>query len=96
VNEGCFERWIEDECAKPYPKNHRRPREAEDTLSGNLETVMRLLKEKEVREEETAVWFLDETSPQLIVNVVRVWSFGNLVYRRTQRRMKSNTIVFMQ
>jgi hypothetical protein len=58
--------------SKPYPKDYRRPKEAEEILAGNLETVMRLLKERGIKEEEIAIGFLDETSPQLTANTVRV------------------------
>jgi len=80
--------------AKSYSKDYRRPKDAEDVLVGNLETVMRLLKEKGVREEEVAVGFLDETSPQLTANTVRVWSFGKPEMIKNTDRIKSNTIGF--
>jgi hypothetical protein len=36
---------------------------------------MHLLKEKEVKEEETAIGFLGKTSSQLLPNTVIVWGF---------------------
>ena len=62
--------------SKPYSKDYRRSKDAEDILVGNLLTVMGLLKEKDLKEKEIAIGFLDESSPQLTANTVRVWSFG--------------------
>jgi transposase len=80
--------------SKPYPKDYRRPKEAEEILAGNLETVMRLLKERGVKEEEIAIGFLDETLPQLTANTVRVWSFGKPEILKNTKRIRSNTIGF--
>jgi hypothetical protein len=55
---------------------------------------MRLLKGKGIREEEIAIGFLDETSPQLTANTVRVWSFGEPEIVKNTEKMKSNTIGF--
>lgn len=80
--------------SKPYPKDYRRPKDAEEILAGNLKTVMRLLKEKGVKEEEIAIGFLDESSPQLTANTQRVWSFGKCEIEKNTNKMKSNTIGF--
>jgi hypothetical protein len=72
----------------------RRPKEAEEILAGNLETVMRLLKKRGVKEEEIAIGFLDETSSQLTANTVRVWSFGKPEILKNTERIRSNTIGF--
>ena len=79
---------------KPYPKDYRRPANAEEVLAGNLETVMRLLKEKGLKEEEIAIGFADESSPQLTANTVRVWSFGKVEITKNTGKIKSNTIGF--
>jgi len=80
--------------SKPYPKDYRRSKDAEEILAGNLETVMRLLKEKGLKEEEIAIGFVDESSPQLTANTVRVWSFGKVEIVKNTEKMKSNTIGF--
>jgi transposase len=80
--------------SKPYPKDYRRPKEAEEILASNLETVMRLLKEKGLKEEDVAAGFLDEASPQLTANTVRVWSFGKPEIVKNTERIRSNTIGF--
>jgi hypothetical protein len=72
--------------SKLYPKDYRRAENAEEVLAGNLETVMRLLEEEGLREEEIAIGFLDESSPQIAANAVRV--------SKNTERMKSNTIGF--
>jgi hypothetical protein len=90
-----LERKTKDEnFSKPYPKDYRRPKEAEEILAGNLEIVMRLLKERGLKEEEIAIGFLDETSPQLTANTVRVWSFGKPEILKNTERIRSNTIGF--
>jgi transposase len=80
--------------SKPYPKDYRRPENAEGILAGNLETVMRMLKERGLKEEEIAIGFFDESSPQLVANTVRVWSFGKVRISKNTEKMKSNTIGF--
>lgn len=73
--------------SKPYPLDYRRPAEAEEILARNWETTMRLLKEKGVKEEEIAIGFIDESSPQLTSNTVRVWSFGDVeIFKNTELR----------
>lgn len=72
--------------SKPYLKDYRRPKNAEEILSGNLETIVGLLKEKRIKEEEIAVGFLDEISPQLTANTVRVWSFEKPEIQKIQKK----------
>ena len=55
---------------------------------------MGLLKEKGLKEEEIVIGFLDESSPQLTANTVRVWSFGKVPITKNTGKMKSNTIGF--
>jgi transposase len=80
--------------SKPYPLDYRRPPEAEEILAGNLDTIISLLKEKGLREEEIAIGFLDETSPQLTANTVRVWSFGKVRILKNTAKVRANTIGF--
>jgi transposase len=91
---GILSDKLEMNFSKPYPEDYRRPENAEEILAGNLETVIRLLEEKGLKEEEIAIGFLDESSPQLAANTVRVWSFGKVRILKNTERMKSNTIGF--
>ncbi|MCL0064612.1 IS630 family transposase [Dehalococcoidia bacterium] len=80
--------------SKPYALDYRRPSNAEEILAGNLDTVISLLKEGGIKEEEVAIGFLDETSPQLTANTVRVWSFGKVKILKNTAKMRANTIGF--
>jgi len=80
--------------SKPYPKDYRRSKDAEEILAGNLETTIRLLEEKGIKDEDISIGFLDESSPQLTANTVRVWSFEKPNIQRNTEKMKSNTIGF--
>ena len=50
---------------KPYPRDYRRPTNAEE-----------MLKKLPKIDQDTVIGFLDETSPQTIANTQRIWSFG--------------------
>lgn len=80
--------------SKPYPKDYRRPKNAEEILENQLGLTFLLLKEKGIKPEEVAIGFIDETSPQNTANTVRVWSFGKVVIEKNTTRFKTNTIGF--
>jgi len=80
--------------SKPYPEDYRKPEHAEEILAGNLETVIRLVKEKGIKEEDIAIGFLDESSPQVTANTVRLWSFGKVRIIKNTEKMKANAIGF--
>ena len=80
--------------SKPYPKDYRRPKNAEEILEKQLELTFSLLKEKGIKPEEIAIGFIDEASPQNTANTVRVWSFGKVVIDKNTTRFKTNTIGF--
>ena len=61
--------------AKPFPRDYRRPDDAEVLLENQLELTFSLIKAKGIKEEEIAIGFIDETRPQNTPNTVRVWSF---------------------
>ncbi|GAB6162846.1 hypothetical protein JCM12298_29950 [Desulfothermus naphthae] len=61
--------------SKPYPMDYRKPKDGEKILENQLQLTFSLLKEKGFKEEEIAIGFIDETSPQNTANTVRVWSF---------------------
>jgi len=72
---------------KPYPRDYRRPEDAEDRLKRAVE---RSLKD----EKRVLLGFLDECSPQTDSNTQRVWSFGKPKIRKNTTRYKANTFGF--
>jgi len=81
--------------AKPYPKDYRRPDNAEESLKEQLElTYKYLIEAKGYRFEEIAIGFADESSPQLTANTVRVWSSGKVGVRKNTQKMRANTMGF--
>jgi transposase len=80
---------------KPFPHDYRRPDNAEQILKERLEEVFKTLKEKGLRQDDIALGFVDETSPQNCANTVRVWSFeSSPVTIRNSTHFKTNTIGF--
>jgi len=80
--------------SKPYSIDYRRPADSEAVLENQLHLVFMLLKERGIREDETAIGFVDETRPQNTPNTVRVWSFNKLRIKKNTSRFKTNTIGF--
>lgn len=62
--------------AKPFVRDYRRPKDAEDIFTERIEGAIKNLKDKGYRDEEIVIGFLDEASPQNQANMVRVLSFG--------------------
>lgn len=80
---------------KPFPRDYRRPANAEEILAENLNEVFKALKIKGLKEEDIALGFVDETSPQNRANTVRMWSFqGSPAMVKNTDHFKSNTIGF--
>src|SRR5512135_1542446 len=80
---------------KPFPRDYRRPPDAEERLKASLHQAFMLLKAKGIYKDDLALGFLDETSPQNRANTVRVWSFEkSLVLDKNTLHFKSNTIGF--
>src|SRR5512135_3845434 len=81
--------------SKPFPRDYRRPPDAEERLKAALHQVFLMLKEKHRTKDDIALGFLDETSPQNRANTVRVWSFeARPVVDKNTTHFKSNTIGF--
>ena len=79
------------DLSKPYLLGYRREEDAEEILDERLSSALKELKEKEgIREEEIAIGFVGETSPQLTSNTVRVWSFGKPRIVKNTTKMKVN------
>jgi putative transposase len=79
---------------KPYPHDFRRPPDAEAQLEAVLIQVYSDLIDQGVDEKEIALGFLDEASPQLTANTVRVWHFGKGEVTKDTTKRKANTIGF--
>ena len=56
--------------SKPYPMDYKKPKDAEKILENQLQLTFSLLKEKGFKEEEIAIGFIDEMSPQNTANTV--------------------------
>ncbi len=80
--------------SKPYPVDYRKPKDAEAILQNQLQLTFSLLKEKGIKEEDIAIGFIDETSPQNTANTVRVWSFDKASIIKNTTKFKTNTIGF--
>ena len=80
--------------SKPYPVDYRKPKDAEAILENQLQLTFSLLKEKGIKEEDIAIGFIDETSPQNTANTVRVWSFDKPRIIKNTTKFKTNTIGF--
>jgi transposase len=81
--------------SKPYPKDYRRPDNAEEALVRQLELSYKYLTEaKGYSFDDIAIGFVDETAPQLTANTVRVWSFGKPELKKNTQKMKANTMGF--
>lgn len=80
--------------SKPFPVDYRRPENAEEILDNQLKLTFSLLEEKNIKKEEIAIGFIDETSPQNTSNTVRVWSFGKPKCIKNTTKFKTNTIGF--
>jgi putative transposase len=90
---------------KPYPRDYRRPDDAETRLKHTLDDALRRLNDIEVQElrevegvagdlEGVVVGFLDECSPQTCANTVRVYSFGKPIAVKDTKKYRANTIGF--
>ena len=79
--------------SKPFPRDYRRPADAEARLQASLHEVFMTLKDKGISKQDIALGFIDEASPQNRANTVRVWSFEKSpVLVKNTTHFKSNTI----
>ena len=90
---------------KPYPRDYRRPDDAEAKLKNTLEDSLRKLDDLEAQEPrqtqvdqedvgDVVVGFLDECSPQSCANTVRVYSFGKAINVKDTTKYRANTFGF--
>jgi len=81
-------------CSKPYCHDYRRPADAQDVLELRLDEAYNKLYEKGFKDEEIAVGFVDESSPQTTANTVRFWHFGHGEIIKNTSKYKANAIGF--
>jgi putative transposase len=62
--------------AKPFVRDYRRPKDAEDILAERVEGAVKNLRDTGYKDDDIVIGFLDEASPQNQANTVRVLSFG--------------------
>jgi len=79
--------------AKPYPRDYRRPDDAETKLENALRTSLGKLDDLEAKE-DVLVGFLDESRPQSSANTVRVWSFDKVSIVKDTTKYQANTFGF--
>ena len=79
--------------AKPYPRDYRRPDDAEANLRSALDDALGRLYDLEAGGELT-LGFLDECSPQTGANTVRRWAFEKPMVVRDTTKYKANTFGF--
>lgn len=74
-------------CCKPYPRDYRRPGDAEERLKGEVEKA---LKDKE----SVLLGFMDECRPQTDSNTRRVWSLRSPRIVKDTTSYRANTFGF--
>lgn len=79
---------------KPYPYDYRRPRNAKMTLGKKIKRIFKVLADRGILPEETALGFLDEVGAQNKANTVRVWSFSKPKMAKNTSHFKMNTAGF--
>ena len=90
---------------KPYPRDYRRPDDAEAKLKNSLEDSLKKLDDLEAEEPQepqqalenekgVVVGFLDECSPQSCANTVRVYSFSKVAIVKDTTKYRANTFGF--
>jgi transposase len=80
---------------KAFPRDYRRPADAEQRLQADLKQAFETLGAEGCRQKDIALGFLDESSPQNRANTVRVWSFERSPkVTKNTTHFQSNTIGF--
>jgi transposase len=86
-------RLLKMRYAKPYPKDYRRPADAETRLQNSLDDALGKLEDLEAPD-KFIVGFLDECSPQTGANTVRRWAFEKPLVVKDTTKYKANTFGF--
>ncbi len=90
---------------KPYPRDYRRPDDAEAKLKNSLKDSLRKLDDleapavqepRQIRDnpEDVLVGFMDQCSPQSCANTMRVYSFGKAISVKDATKYRANTFGF--
>ena len=79
--------------AKPYPRDYRRPPDAENRLKNALDDALGKIDDLEA-EDKLVVGFVDECSPQTDANTVKRWGFEKPMVVRDTTKYKANTFGF--
>lgn len=90
---------------KPYPRDYRRPNDAEAKLKNSLKDSLRKLDDleapnvqepRQIRDnpEDVLVGFMDQCSPQSCANTMRVYSFGKAISVKDTTKYRANTFGF--
>lgn len=80
--------------SKLYPRDYRRPADAEAQLEDALITAYDDLLDRGFEFDRIALGFLDEASPQTTANTARVWHIGHPPIIKNTSRYKANAIGF--
>jgi transposase len=80
--------------SKPCPHDYRRPDDAEEQLESSLDLAYNRLRDKGFSDEDIAIGFLDESSPQTTANTVRFWHFGHGDIVKNTTKYKANAVGF--
>ena len=78
---------------KPYPRDYRRPEDAEERLRGAVEEALEDGGGGDGKG-EVLLGFLDECRPQTSSNTQRVWSFGKPRISKNTTKYQANTFGF--
>jgi len=76
-----------EKYCKPYPRDYRRPKDAEERLEQRVREALNGGK-------RFLLGFLDECSPQTDSNTQRLWSFGKPEIMKNTTKYKANTFGF--
>ena len=86
-------RTLKMRYAKPYPRDYRRPHDAEAKLKSTLDDALGKIDDLEA-EDRFIVGFLDECSPQTDANTVKRWAFEKPMLVKDTTKYKANTFGF--
>jgi len=79
---------------KPCPEDYRKKDNSELLLINQLKLTYELIEKDNIKLEDIAIGFFDETSPQTTSNTVRVWSFKKPKIIKNTNKIKLNAAGF--
>ena len=72
--------------SKPFIRDRKRPENAEQMLKEKMAEKVDKIKQMGIELSRVGVGFVDETSPQLTANTVRLWSFEKPIVKKTLQK----------